>query len=95
MYTIKYSMIAVTMSSEGRGVPPPSPLYSVEGPTRPHYTVHRLQSCSVVLFLLEEHFESVLGIKLLAGFEPGESRFFAGGHLTLTSLEKGKNVLSI
>ena len=48
-----------------------------------------------VLFLLEEHFESVLGIKLLAGFEPGESRFFAGGHLTLTSLEKGKNVLSI
>ena len=50
--------IAVTMSSEGRGVPPPSPLYSVEGPTRPHYTVHSalhnaLQSCSVVLFLLE------------------------------------------
>ena len=48
-----------------------------------------------VLFLLEQDFESVLGIKFLTGLEPGEGWFFAGCDLTLTAFEQSKDILSV
>ena len=51
--------------------------------------------CQGVFLILEEDLEPVFGVELLAGLEPGESRFLASFHSLLTTLQQSENVLGI
>ena len=51
--------------------------------------------CQGVFLILEEDLEPVFGVELLAGLEPGESRFLSPLHSLLTTLQQSENVLGI
>ena len=48
-----------------------------------------------VFLILEEDFETILGIKLLARFEPGESWLFTRSDFALMSLEQCEDIFGI